>query len=421
MAIKTIQVRRDTSTNWASTNPILALGEAGYETNTGKLKYGDGATAWTGLAYFSPQDLSGLVPNTRTVNGHALSSNVTVSQSDVGLGNVTNDAQLKIASNLSEINTADNRGSARYNLRTPTLFNAVNVYISNVSSLSGSAAASDGVTPSNGDVVLLVAQTTASQNGPWVVNTGGAWTRPTDFPNGGTIRSRFIQVASGTLFGGSVWGLAASSTITIDTTSQTWKQIAKPAGLFPKVAPRSGQYYSQSGQTNAATSPLAGAGSFMAHPVHLMRGTYDRIAVSSTVAAVSTYRLGIYRALTEAESDTQYGFPFGLAPLLDAGTVNMNNTAGVQAITINQFLDEGIYWLAVLCDSYTAQPTIHTCNYGSNTQPQIFGLSVNSSSLGRFNLGLQYGTTMTPGALATFPTSSISESGVVPRIMVRAA
>lgn len=36
------------------------------------------------------QDLSGLVPNTRTVNGHALSSNVTVSKSDVGLSNVDN-------------------------------------------------------------------------------------------------------------------------------------------------------------------------------------------------------------------------------------------------------------------------------------------------------------------------------------------
>lgn len=38
------------------------------------------------------QDLSGLVPNTRTVNGHALSSNVTVTKSDVGLGNVDNTA-----------------------------------------------------------------------------------------------------------------------------------------------------------------------------------------------------------------------------------------------------------------------------------------------------------------------------------------
>ncbi|WP_202303478.1 tail fiber domain-containing protein [Dryocola clanedunensis] len=44
------------------------------------------------------------VPKTITVNGHALSSNVTVTKADVGLGNVTNDAQLKIASNLADLN-----------------------------------------------------------------------------------------------------------------------------------------------------------------------------------------------------------------------------------------------------------------------------------------------------------------------------
>lgn len=40
---------------------------------------------------------TGLVPDTRTVNGHALSSNVTVTKSDVGLSNVTNDIQTKAA------------------------------------------------------------------------------------------------------------------------------------------------------------------------------------------------------------------------------------------------------------------------------------------------------------------------------------
>lgn len=43
------------------------------------------------------QDLSGLVPNTRTVNGHALSSNVTVSKSDVSLGSVDNVQQLPLS------------------------------------------------------------------------------------------------------------------------------------------------------------------------------------------------------------------------------------------------------------------------------------------------------------------------------------
>jgi Major tropism determinant N-terminal domain len=49
----TIQLRRDTAANWTAANPTLAQGEAGLETDTGKLKIGDGATAWTGLGYFS--------------------------------------------------------------------------------------------------------------------------------------------------------------------------------------------------------------------------------------------------------------------------------------------------------------------------------------------------------------------------------
>lgn len=47
-----IQVRRDTSANWTSVNPILADGEQGLETDTGKVKYGNGNDAWSALSYF---------------------------------------------------------------------------------------------------------------------------------------------------------------------------------------------------------------------------------------------------------------------------------------------------------------------------------------------------------------------------------
>lgn len=46
-----IQIRRDTAANWTAANPVLAAGEWGLETDTGKLKLGDGTTAWTSLAY----------------------------------------------------------------------------------------------------------------------------------------------------------------------------------------------------------------------------------------------------------------------------------------------------------------------------------------------------------------------------------
>lgn len=46
-----IQFRRDTAANWTSTNPTLAIGEIGLETDTSKWKLGNGSTAWTSLAY----------------------------------------------------------------------------------------------------------------------------------------------------------------------------------------------------------------------------------------------------------------------------------------------------------------------------------------------------------------------------------
>ena len=46
-----IQIRRDTSANWTSANPVLAQGELGVETNTSKIKIGDGSTAWSSLGY----------------------------------------------------------------------------------------------------------------------------------------------------------------------------------------------------------------------------------------------------------------------------------------------------------------------------------------------------------------------------------
>jgi hypothetical protein len=51
MAYRRLLIRRDTAANWTSSNPTLAAGELGGETDTGKLKLGNGSTAWNSLAY----------------------------------------------------------------------------------------------------------------------------------------------------------------------------------------------------------------------------------------------------------------------------------------------------------------------------------------------------------------------------------
>ena len=51
-----IQNRRDTSARWTQYNPILLEGELGLETDTGKMKLGDGVNTWSALPYMKVSD-----------------------------------------------------------------------------------------------------------------------------------------------------------------------------------------------------------------------------------------------------------------------------------------------------------------------------------------------------------------------------
>lgn len=81
MAIK-IQLRRGTAAEWTSANPTLSAGEAGFETDTGKLKIGTGSTVWTSLAYASslPSDVATDISdaitahNAETTNVHGIAN-----------------------------------------------------------------------------------------------------------------------------------------------------------------------------------------------------------------------------------------------------------------------------------------------------------------------------------------------------------
>lgn len=51
-----IQNRRDTAERWTQYNPILLEGELGLETDTGKMKLGDGVNTWSALPYMKVSD-----------------------------------------------------------------------------------------------------------------------------------------------------------------------------------------------------------------------------------------------------------------------------------------------------------------------------------------------------------------------------
>lgn len=51
MAVVCIQLKRGLSSSWVKQNPILAVGEPGFEKDTGRLKIGDGYSHWLELPY----------------------------------------------------------------------------------------------------------------------------------------------------------------------------------------------------------------------------------------------------------------------------------------------------------------------------------------------------------------------------------
>jgi hypothetical protein len=55
-----IKIRRDTASNWTSNNPTLSLGEIAYETDTLKIKFGNGSSNWAALSYATQGSGGGL-------------------------------------------------------------------------------------------------------------------------------------------------------------------------------------------------------------------------------------------------------------------------------------------------------------------------------------------------------------------------
>lgn len=75
MAVVTqIQVRRGTASQWTSANTVLAAGEWGYETDTGKVKIGNGSTAWTSLGYTGAGTVTSIIAGTGLTGGTITSS-----------------------------------------------------------------------------------------------------------------------------------------------------------------------------------------------------------------------------------------------------------------------------------------------------------------------------------------------------------
>ena len=101
-----ITFRKGSSSQWNSTNPVLASGEPGYDITNNILKIGDGVSNWNNLKNVA--SISGLI-TASSGNFNSLSvSGIAVSVSGHSHGNITSDG--KIGSIASRIITTSNSG-----------------------------------------------------------------------------------------------------------------------------------------------------------------------------------------------------------------------------------------------------------------------------------------------------------------------
>ena len=104
MAVK-FQLRRDTAANWTAANTVLDLGEPGVETDTLKLKIGDGVTPWNSLDYSITREFSELANIPTTLAGYGITDAATSAQGALA------DTALQPGDGLSGAFTGDVTGS----------------------------------------------------------------------------------------------------------------------------------------------------------------------------------------------------------------------------------------------------------------------------------------------------------------------
>ena len=95
----TFKFRRNTAAYWKNANPVLADGEPCFELDTGKLKIGNGTTAYNDLKYINDgtvqievatEDVIGAVLSSREKNCVSVAENGKMEVNEIGIEKLSN-------------------------------------------------------------------------------------------------------------------------------------------------------------------------------------------------------------------------------------------------------------------------------------------------------------------------------------------
>lgn len=234
-----IQTRRDTAANWTANNPILAAGEKGYETDTGKLKIGDGSTAWNSLAYFGS-----------TWDKHNVIAAGTQTAITSGTVVFSNSNGVTFGMSNSSIVTASHNGI------TSQTNQSLGVYATSNTTLSSSGTIDARSLTFKGDGIVSV----GVSNGSVVISaTGGGGGGSPNISAGTTSNNLGTIVFSNS--NGVSFGLNGS-TITAShnglTTMLTHNSVYHSGTIFPGTDQYVGSAFMEYGTTTPPSTPAAG-------------------------------------------------------------------------------------------------------------------------------------------------------------------
>lgn len=242
----------------------LGVGDAGqvwFNTTSGKLKVWDGTTAIDLLAranHTGTQTASTISDLATVVKAYRLdefadpTSDIPMNGqkfTGAAAGSGSNDFVIKSQLDTVEALAASAASGVAYK-------SAVRAVATSNITLSGTQTV-DGVSLSADDRVLVAGQSTAADNGIYVV-AAGSWSRATDADGGGELApGTQVTVTEGAVAasaGGnadSIWRLVSDAAITIGTTAQTWERLPGQAST---------SYAAGAGMTLTSTTFAVGAG-----------------------------------------------------------------------------------------------------------------------------------------------------------------